>query len=90
MGSACSDNRTVTQKEIDRFLLTLRDAPDYNRSYRGNTDNNKLFKMAWANGQFGSSIFTPLSAKYISEDGNSYRTTKRDRTNNLEQLIKWY
>ena len=43
MGSTCSDNRTIEQMEIEKFLYTLKDAPDVAQKYRGNADSVKLF-----------------------------------------------
>ena len=88
MGSACSDNRTAIEKQVDEFLYMLRNQPDL-KKYRGSKTNNATFVKAWGSAQFGGNVFSALGARYEPKDKKgSWRVTSRDRKNTLEQCIK--
>ena len=88
MGSACSDNRTIVEIQVDDFIYMLRNLPDLKR-YSGNKTNQLTLTNAWASGQFGGSIYNALGAKYERKDkAGAYTTTSRTRGNNLLQKIK--
>lgn len=77
MGSACSDNRTVIEKQIAETILMLKKMPNLTR-YQHSKANSLNVGKAWASPQFGGSIFTPLGAVKKG----------RTRKNTLEQTIK--
>lgn len=83
MGSACcADNRTVSEKHRDEFLLELRYKPN-TLKYAGNTQNVNTFNLAWASPQFGGNVFSDLGAKYV--DGKKYKVLPRNRKNTLHE-----
>ena len=77
MGSACSDNRTTIEKQVDEFLRMLSKQPDLSR-YLQNQDRRTTFQKAWNSPVFGGSVLKPVGTL----------KKKNSRPNSLEQSIK--
>ena len=88
MGNACSDNRTIIEKQVDDFVYMLRQMPQVTK-YTANASNVATFTTAWSSAQFGGTIFGALGSKIESKVKKGvYDVSTRDRKNNLLEVIK--
>ena len=86
MGAACTDNRTSREKKVDDFKKMMALPPNLTK-YSHNKNNITAFTKAWANPQFGGSVYKPLGAMKKNTKGVLV-PTKRTRTNQLQEEIE--
>lgn len=81
MGPICTDSRTAIEKQIAEFDKMLSSTPNLKR-YTYNKQHMITFTKAWANGQFGGSVYKPLGS-YTPNKKGVLIASKRSRTNTL-------